>query len=239
MAHIRANTISAMIKRLFFVLLTAAALCACKDPYTEQYTIVNVDFDYDRLSPMTFSFTNNSTGCTSYRWDFGNGMFSNGRDAMITYEACGTYNVTLTGTDADGQKHRYSETVKVTQPTVYIAGYTLYKIPYENQYYKLEFKDDNLLPSSWDFNIIYSPMLNNTDLPYTYRLNNPVPFDNLESHTYYTVQVYRSANASSSGDKSCLKQKMYVKDILTYQPELILRTETDGTVVGVLFGYEY
>lgn len=228
-----------MTKRLFFVLLTAAALCACKDPYTEPYTIVNVDFDYDRLSPLTFSFTNNSTGCTSYRWDFGNGMFSTGKDAMITYEACGNYTVTLTGTDADGQKHRYSETVKVTQPTVYIAGYTLYKIPYENQYYKLEFKDDNLLPSSWDFNIIYSPMLDNTDLPYTYRMNNPVPFDNLESHTYYTVQVYRSANASSSSDKSCLKQKMYVKDILTYQPELILRTETDGTVVGVLLGYEY
>ena len=225
------------MKRYLFILLAAAALCSCD--HSSEPTPVMIDFTYDRLSPYMVQFTNYSHGCDSYRWDFGDGAYSYDKDATYTYSSLGTYTVSLTGT-ADGQKHIIQQTIRLTAPHVFFAGYTLYSIPYENRYYKLVFKDDNLLPSSWDFFTIYSPLLDNSYLPYTKIWSNPQELTNLDSHSYYTVEVIRTIDASSTAnDVSCMKKKLMVKDIKTYQPTYILQTETGATVVGIEMYYEY
>lgn len=48
------------------------------------------------------SVTNNSTGATSYYWDFGNGEHSTEEAPVVQYELAGNYTMTLTAFDADG-----------------------------------------------------------------------------------------------------------------------------------------
>jgi hypothetical protein len=240
-----------MKKHLYF-LVVIILLCACKgvnepvynpgagtNTNTNQETKTpSVSFVTERVSPLMFKFTNTSYNCSSFRWDFGDGTYANGKDAYKSYETIGTYTVTLTGTAVDGKKYYSSEEIVITRPKIYVVGYTLYRIPYENRYYKLVVKDDNLFPSDWDWYTRYTPLLDNTDIPYSYEFVNPVQFVNPESHTYYTVQLIRTTNTSStSNDVSCTKQKLYVKDLLKYEQEYIL--ETDATAIGIKVDFEY
>lgn len=220
-----------MKKVLLFIV--AALLMACHDD------VVLVDFDCERVSPLMYSFTNNSLGCDEYKWDFGDGMWSYGLNATHEYEEPGTYIVTLTAI-ADGEKYDKRVKINVTEPLIYFAGYTLYSIPYEDRYYKVVFKDDNLFPSSWDFQTIYTPILDNTDIPYTTMWKQPQVLEDIDSHSYYTIQVIRTTNASNdNNDVSCTKQKLTVKDIKKYIPEYILKTETGSTTIGIHMEYRY
>jgi gliding motility-associated-like protein len=54
--------------------------------------------------PATVSFTNTSTGATSYQWFFGNGQSSTQTNPTYTYTTSGTYTVTLVATNANGCK---------------------------------------------------------------------------------------------------------------------------------------
>lgn len=224
------------MRRLLFAIMAAAALCSCERKPDQS---VLIDFDYVRVSPYMVEFTNYSHGCDSYRWDFGDGSWSTDYDATYVYSSTGTYTVTLTGT-CQGIKHSLQQRVQITKPNVYFAGYTLYAIPYENRYYKLVFKDDNLLPSSWDFKTVYTPLLDNTDIPYYKTWATPKLLVDLSSHSYYTVYVYRTTNASNEdNDVQCMKQQLKVSDILKYQPEYVLHSSTDGTIVGIQMAYDY
>lgn len=220
-----------MKKVLLFI--AAAILMACHND------VVVVDFDCERVSPLMYNFTNNSLGCDEYKWDFGDGMWSYGLNATHEYEEPGTYIITLTAI-ADGEKYDKRVKINVTEPLVYFAGYTLYSIPYEDRYYKVVFKDDNLFPSSWDFQTVYTPILDNTDIPYTTMWKQPQVLEDIDSHTYYTIQVIRTTNASNdNNDVSCTKQKLTVKDIKRYLPEYILKTETGSTTIGIHMEYRY
>lgn len=215
------------------LLIAAALLMACHND------VVVVDFDCERVSPLMYSFTNNSLGCDEYKWDFGDGTWSYGTNATHEYEEPGTYIVTLTAI-ADGEKYDKRVKINVTEPLIYFAGYTLYSIPYEDRYYKVVFKDDNLFPSSWDFQTIYTPILDNTDIPYTTMWKQPQVLEDIDSHSYYTIQVIRTTNASNdNNDVSCTKQKLTVKDIKKYIPEYILKTETGSTTIGIHMEYRY
>ncbi|MBL0341053.1 MAG: PKD domain-containing protein [Bacteroidetes bacterium] len=46
--------------------------------------------------PFLVQFSNNSTGATTYNWDFGDGNTSTGNNPANTYTVAGTYSVTLT-----------------------------------------------------------------------------------------------------------------------------------------------
>ena len=225
------------MKRLFPVIF-AAFLCACGD--TNPNKVVVLDFDVTRLSPLMFRFDNLSSGFDDYKWDFGDGSFSLAPDyALYEFEAVGDYTVTLIGY-IDGVRYERSKSVSVSKPIVCFAGFTLYSIPYENRYYRLSFKDDDLFPSAWDFYTNYTSMIDNTDLPYTYMFGTPVPTKNIENRSYYTIQVLRNTNTSTtSNEVSCLKQQLKVKEILTYKPEYILQTETGNTIVGIHMEYIY
>lgn len=200
-------------------------------------TQVYIDFGYARNSPVIVSFTNRSTGCDSYKWDFGDGTWANGKDATHAYEKLGTYTVTLTGTKGS-QKYDKTATIKLTEPTIYFAGYTLYSIPYENKYYRLVVKDDALLPSSWDWNTVYTPLLDNSDMPYTKIFNNPVAIDKPYNHDYWTIKLERNNSASGSGT-SCMTAKLKLSELKQYQEEYIFRSESGNTAIGVIMAYVY
>lgn len=223
-----------MKKILPILFAVASLLCGCN-----QSRQVLVDFDTNRISPLMYEFTNTSIGCDSYRWDFGDGTYAFGTDALHVFETTGTYTVTLTG-EADGIKYEQRETVDVSVPTVYFAGFRLYSIPYENRYYRVSFKDDALFPSSWDFYTNYTPLLDESYLPYTYTFNYARVLENMLNHDYYTIQVFRNtATNNTSNDVSCTKQKLTVKDLKTYLPEYVLSTESGNTIIGILMEYDY
>lgn len=221
------------MRRFAYLIMAAAVLCGCAS------RDVVVDFDYTRLSPLMYEFTNYSHGANDYKWDFGDGTFAFGYDAMHAYAEPGTYTVTLIA-EVDGIRTDKRQTIRVTKPAVYIAGYTLYDIPYEDRYYKVVFKDDALLPSAWDFQTTYSPMLEDADLPYTTYLTNARMLDNIDNHDYWTIQVIRTTNPSNtSGDVQCLKQKLTTKELRTYNPEYLLQTESGSTRIGIIMEYAY
>ena len=224
------------MKRLILFLIPVVLL-SCKKKAADEPAVL--DFTYTRIAPLMVEFTNRSAGFDGYTWDFGDGTYSYAEKiADHGYEDNGTYIVTLTG-DRDGETQEKRQEITLSEPTVYIAGYTLYHIPYENKYYRLIFKDDNLLPSAWDWQTIYTPLLDNSKLPYTYFLNNPVKLENLNSHTYYTVQVVRTNTTNGGTEISCMKQQLKVKDIKRYLEEYILQTETGNTAIGIYLYYEY
>lgn len=245
------------MKRAYLIFCVLALLTACEDKSKEinggSYTLSGngsgteqvsptVDFTFTRIAPLMVEFTNKSVGCKSYKWDFGDGTWSTGTNATHQFEQTGyDYPVTLTGTTSDGKKISKRYTIKLTTPSIWIIGYTYYAIPVENRYYKMTFKDDNWLPSDWDWDTQYSPLLTSADLPWHYDMQNPQKLINPQNHEYYSVVVYSNTKANGSGtDTKHLTIKMKVSDILTYQNELRYETSSSGaTKVGISFGYEY
>ena len=71
-------------------------------------------------APSFVSFTNTSTGATSYSWDFGNGAsISHFTNATSYYTAPGTYTVTLTASNSAGSSDTSSMVIRVyAAPTV-------------------------------------------------------------------------------------------------------------------------
>lgn len=198
-----------------------------------------IGFDVHRRSPLMYEFINTSSGFEEYKWDFGDGTFAFGHDAYHSFNSTGIHTVTLIGT-YNGSKYDYRQTIDVSVPTVLFAGYTLYSIPYQDRYYKVVFKDDALLPSSWDFQTVYTPMLADDDLPYTVYFTHPRETQDLDQHDYYTIQLMRTTDASSSDkDVQCLRQKITTKQLKEYQPEYILETESGSSSIGIIMEYRY
>jgi PKD repeat protein len=81
----------------------------------------------DPNNPLSVSFVDNSEGVvTSWAWDFGDGTTSTEQSPTHTYAAGGTYNVTLTATNAGGNSIS-TIPVTVTEPVVVVppvAGFS-------------------------------------------------------------------------------------------------------------------
>ena len=58
-------------------------------------------------------FNNQSTGATAFVWDFGDGTTSALGNPSKTYDADGTYTVTLTASNEDGQTDVFQQTIQV------------------------------------------------------------------------------------------------------------------------------
>ncbi len=75
-------------------------------------------------APLTVNFTDASTNSpTSYSWDFGDGNSSSAQNPQHIFTTPGTYNVTLTVTNADGTD-TYSVTITVNTPPAPVASFT-------------------------------------------------------------------------------------------------------------------
>ncbi len=94
--------------------------------------LVTANFSGTPLSgtaPLTVNFTDQSTGSpTSWSWNFGDGGTSTAQNPSHAYTAAGTYNVTLTATNACGSDAE----VKNAYVTVTTGGVTWTTITFDN-----------------------------------------------------------------------------------------------------------
>jgi PKD repeat protein len=76
--------------------------------------------------PLTVNFTDNSTNSpTIWAWDFGDGNTSTLQSPSNTFIKTGTFNVTLTATNASGSSTPYTSTITVTPAgSVPVANFT-------------------------------------------------------------------------------------------------------------------
>ena len=231
--------------RIIMAILAVMFLAGCENPDTPNYNSgkssngnedVSVNFSYKVTQPFTYEFENLSTGVSSYKWDFGDGNTANTINAKHTYASIGTYTVTLTGIK-NGTKYDCRKKVTVKKPSIYIAGYTLYSIPFENKYYKVKCEDDDWFETNWGFTTNYTPLLDNSDIPYTRLFNSPLLMDKLDGDNYYTFYVYYSSNTTASGTQ-CLKQKLNKTEILKYKEEHILTSDNGKTKLGIIMQYK-
>jgi PKD repeat protein len=70
---------------------------------------------------QVMTFTNTSTGATSYQWNFGDGQGSTAENPTHDYGAVGSYTVVLTATNAAGCFDVYSDTVTVANALDHIV----------------------------------------------------------------------------------------------------------------------
>ncbi len=78
------------------------------------------DFDVN-FSGGVYSFTNNTTGATSYSWDFGDGNMSTDMNPTHTYTTDGTFVTTLTATNDCGS---VTTTQTITVTTIPVVAFT-------------------------------------------------------------------------------------------------------------------
>ncbi|WP_345258338.1 PKD domain-containing protein [Flaviaesturariibacter amylovorans] len=98
--------------------LAASALSCSKKGGTDNTPVVaNFTFSGAGLAPATVSFTNSSSGATSYQWDFGdNTPSSSSSSPSHNYTQGGVYTVRLTATGPGGS-NTVSKTVNIGTPT--------------------------------------------------------------------------------------------------------------------------
>ncbi len=103
-------------KKIFIWSLVATLFMFCSpdDDSNNLYpeVVPNFSFSIDHLTKEV-TFTNTSTGGNIYLWDFGDGNTSTEANPIHTYEADGTYTVTLTVTNAAGTSESISYEVIV------------------------------------------------------------------------------------------------------------------------------
>ena len=85
---------------------------------------------------------------------------------------------------------------------------------------------DDWFETNWGFTTVYTPLIDNTDIPYVKYFNKELLMDKLDGDEYYTIYVYHTSNSSNtSGDTQCLKQKLTKTSILQYKDEHILTSD--------------
>ncbi|MFY8127591.1 MAG: PKD domain-containing protein, partial [Chitinophagaceae bacterium] len=104
----------------FPVKLVVTTTNGCKDSITQNIQVVTkptasfvINNNNQCVVGNSYSFTNNSTGATSFEWQFGDGGVSNTNNAFYTYNLAGTYVVKLIATNANGCKDSITNTVNV------------------------------------------------------------------------------------------------------------------------------
>ena len=98
------------MKKLFSLLAFASIMMvACTDPNaggddpTPTGGTPKADFEY-AIDGLTVTFTDKSENATSYKWDFGDGESAKTASPTHEYLAGGSYTVTLTVANADGER---------------------------------------------------------------------------------------------------------------------------------------
>ncbi|MDZ7776770.1 MAG: PKD domain-containing protein [Bacteroidales bacterium] len=105
--------------RLFLSIAMIAMLgmfTACdKDDDTSSVADPFADFAYEisEQNALEVSFTNKSTNSESYLWEFGDGENSTEENPVHEYAEGGTYDVTLTSTNADGVSTDVTKTISL------------------------------------------------------------------------------------------------------------------------------
>ncbi len=149
-------------------------------------------------APHTVTFTDQSTGSpTSWKWNFGDGAYSTGKNPVHTYSKPGLYSVTLTASNEDGSNrltkssHIIVSSILNAPATNFSASPTSGKVPLA-----VGFTDQSTgSPTSWKWN--FGDGSNSTD-------KNPV-------HTYNKSGLYSvTLTASNEKGSNALTKSGYI-----------------------------
>ena len=104
------------------VTLITTSASGCSDtltaPVNVNYFPVTAAFNYvNTVCSYYVSFTNQTTGGTSYYWNFGDSYFSSQVNPNHTYSAPGNYTITLVATDANGCNDTISQNITLPVPS--------------------------------------------------------------------------------------------------------------------------
>ncbi len=133
---------------IYTVVLTATGANGKIVEADEDITIIeNLKADYTfEKEYLMVTFTNASENAVSYSWDFGDGNTSTEKSPIHTYEAPGTYTVTLSATAQGGTIVEISQEITVEGPPM--ADYT-----FDDEGLTVNFTNisENVVTYSWDF----------------------------------------------------------------------------------------
>lgn len=91
--------------------------CTEDDPEPEEGVVASFQFEVDETNFLEVTFSNFSQNAASYAWDFGDESgTSTDENPVYEYAGSGTYTVSLTATDADGETSTFSDDVEIIDP---------------------------------------------------------------------------------------------------------------------------
>ncbi len=119
------NIKSKQNKLQVFMLMAAFAIfsfVSCsKDDDPAEDPIATFQYEINEDNPLEVKFMNFSLNAETYFWDFGDENSSTVENPTHEYEVYGTYEVTLTATNADGVSSSFSETIELQDPDEALA----------------------------------------------------------------------------------------------------------------------
>ena len=147
-------------------------------------------------SGFLYSFTNNSTGATSYEWIFGDGNTSTDENPTHTYAMSGTYTVELISTNDCGSD---TTSVLINIEPAPVAGFTA-DTTFGCAPFTVQFTDQSLNASSWAWTFDGGTPATSTDqnptvtydTPGTYNVSltvtNTTGMDNVTTNSFIVVE---------------------------------------------------
>ena len=93
------------------VVTDACGIAASSSQNVSICTTVQPSFTSSAASALSFNFSAQPAGLSSYSWDFGDGTTASGAMTSHTYGSAGTFAVTLTCTDTCGGSYTFVDTV--------------------------------------------------------------------------------------------------------------------------------
>ena len=120
------NTLQYLKTPLAFILVSGLSLVACDELELPEAgsiadnTLPTANFSYapNEADYLTINFSNQSNSATTYAWSFPGGENSTSADPSFTFAAEGTYEVSLTASDANGMSDSVTKQVEVVEPEI-------------------------------------------------------------------------------------------------------------------------
>jgi hypothetical protein len=112
-----------MNRILFLVFILSLSVPGCKkDKSPSMMPVASFTLNGDTSQSLTigtydqYSLINTSSNAESFTWDLGNGTTSKQKEIVLYYPKSGTYTVTLTSIDRNGNESVAHKTIKVVAP---------------------------------------------------------------------------------------------------------------------------
>ena len=112
------------ILAIFAVVISTSCKKKCVAPTIDVVAAFSVPSMEGFTSALSYSvtFENESTGATSYLWNFGGTDTSNLQNPVVSFTTQGVHPVTLTVTSANGCISTYVQNITISPPPVVNAG---------------------------------------------------------------------------------------------------------------------
>lgn len=240
-----------MKRILFFLFAIAALFLSCTEKnaptpggsgsggYTPTYVTAKAEFSCSVEQPLTVVIVGKNEG-RSVTYDFGDGKSeSHGLTETIRhkYASAGTYKIRADVKGDQSTSDSYSLSISIPSPKIYITGIRYLSVDEDGEYYKATLKDDDFWTKTW-FTTNYTPILNNSRLPYEYIFKEPIYMNDLADDDYYTLYVYHSTKGGNDSGTQCLQQSILTSRITACSQSIKVENNSGNTIVELMMDYK-